>query len=72
VEYAKLVTHNWQVNDLGKILTEYCTEIAHINNFKRVFAETTKDNKAMISVFKKLGFHVEYDSDTNVSVHKEL
>ncbi|MDD3130478.1 MAG: bifunctional acetate--CoA ligase family protein/GNAT family N-acetyltransferase [Bacteroidales bacterium] len=72
VEYAILVTDNWQGKDLGKILTEYCTEIAHINNFKRIFAETTKDNKAMISVFKKQGFHIEYDSVTNVSVHKEL
>jgi acetyltransferase len=37
-----------------------------------VFAETTKDNKAMISVFKKLGFKVHFDEDTNVSVSKEL
>ncbi|NCA85257.1 MAG: bifunctional acyl-CoA synthetase/GNAT family N-acetyltransferase [Clostridia bacterium] len=72
VEYAVLITDNWQGKDLGKILTEYCTEIARSNNFKRIFAETTKDNKAMISVFKKLGFQVEYDSDTNVSVNKEL
>jgi acetyltransferase len=72
VEYAILVTDSWQGKDLGKILTEYCTEIARASNFKRIFAETTKDNKAMISVFKKLGFHVEYHSDTNVSVNKEL
>jgi len=72
VEYAILVTDAWQRKDLGKILTEYCVEIAKINNFKRVYAETTKDNKAMISVFKKLGFHVEFGMDTNVSVYKEL
>jgi len=72
VEYAILITDAWQRKDLGKILTEYCVDIARQNNFKKVFAETTKDNKAMISVFKKLGFKVEFDEDTNVSVHKSL
>jgi acetyltransferase len=72
VEYAILITDAWQRKDLGKILTEYCVEIAKINNFKRVYAETTKDNKAMIAVFKKLGFSVEFGMDTNVSVYKEL
>ncbi len=72
VEYAILITDAWQGKDLGKTLTEYCVEIARINNFKKVFAETTKDNKAMISVFKKLGFKVHFDEDTNVSVSKDL
>ncbi|MCF8365461.1 MAG: GNAT family N-acetyltransferase [Bacteroidales bacterium] len=72
VEYAILVTDAWQRKDLGKILTEYCVDIARQNKFKKVFAETTKDNKAMIAVFKKLGFKVEFDEDTNVSVFKDL
>lgn len=72
VEYAVLITDAWQRKDLGKILTEYCVQIAKSNNFKRVYAETTKDNKAMIAVFKKLGFSVEFGTDTNVSVYKEL
>jgi acetyltransferase len=72
VEYAVLITDAWQGKDLGKILTEYCVLIAKSNNFKRVYAETTKDNKAMIAVFKKLGFSVEFGTDTNVSVYKEL
>lgn len=72
VEYAVLITDAWQRKDLGKILTQYCTEIAKINEFKRIFAETTKDNKPMISVFKKLGFEVTFNSDTTVSVSKDL
>lgn len=72
VEYAVLITDAWQRKDLGKILTQYCTEIAKINDFKRIFAETTKDNKPMISVFKKLGFSVTFNSDTTVSVSKDL
>jgi acetyltransferase len=72
VEYAVLITDAWQRKDLGKILTQYCVEIAKANNFKRIFAETTKDNKPMIAVFKKLGFEVSFNSDTTVSVTKDL
>jgi len=72
VEYAVLITDAWQRKDLGKILTQYCVEIAKANNFKRIFAETTKDNKPMIAVFKKLGFEVTFNSDTTVSVSKDL
>jgi acetyltransferase len=72
VEYAILITDAWQRKDLGKILTQYCLEIAKAANLKRIFAETTKDNKPMISVFKKLGFQVHFDEDTNVSVFKDL
>ncbi|NCC73714.1 MAG: bifunctional acyl-CoA synthetase/GNAT family N-acetyltransferase [Sphingobacteriia bacterium] len=72
VEYAILITDAWQRKDLGKILTQYCTEIARVNNFKHIFAETTKDNKPMISVFKKLGFEVSFNQDTTVSVSKYL
>ncbi len=72
VEYAVLITDEWQGKDLGKMLTEYCVEIARQNNFKKVYAETTKDNKAMIAVFRKLGFSVEFSEDTNVSVFKDL
>ena len=72
VEYAVLITDAWQGKDLGKILTQYCLEIAIANDLKRVVAETTKDNKPMISVFKKLGFIVNYNTDSTVSVSKDL
>nr|NQU92339.1 bifunctional acetate--CoA ligase family protein/GNAT family N-acetyltransferase [Bacteroidota bacterium] len=72
VEYAILITDAWQRKDLGKILTQYCLEIAVANNLKRVVAETTKDNKPMISVFKKLGFTVNFNADSTVSVGIDL
>ncbi len=72
VEYAILIADAWQGRDLGKILTQYCLEIAKANGLKKIFAETTKNNKPMISVFKKLSFDVEFDTDTNVSVFKSL
>ncbi len=72
VEYAILITDEYQKRDLGTILTAYCEDIAKKWKMKRVFAETTKDNKAMVAVFKKLGFEVTYNSDNTVSVSKEL
>lgn len=72
VEYAILITDEYQKRDLGTILTAYCEDIAKKWKMKRIFAETTKDNKAMIAVFKKLGFEVTYNSDNTVSVDKQL
>ncbi len=71
-EYAVLVSDNWQHNELGKILTQYCVEIAGNSGIKRVTAETTSDNKAMITVFRKLGFKVQFNDDTTVTVFKDL
>ncbi len=71
-EYAVLVTDDWQHKELGVKLTEYCEEIAKNAGVKKLYAETTKDNKAMIAVFRKQGFTVEYGDDNNVSVVKEF
>ena len=71
-EYAVLITDAWQHKDLGQILTNYCIEIARYSGIKRIAAETTKDNKSMIAVFKKLGFKVNFNDDTTVSVSKDL
>lgn len=71
-EYAVLVTDKWQHNELGFILTQYCVEIAKTAGIKRVSAETTSDNKAMITVFRKLGFVVNFNEDTTVTVYRDL
>jgi acetyltransferase len=70
-EYAVLVTDEWQNKELGHKLTAYCEEIARVAGIKTLYAETTRDNKGMISVFKKLGFSIEYD-DENVEAVKKL
>ena len=72
VEYAILITDAFQKRELGTILTNYCIEIAKKWKMNKIFAETTKDNKAMVAVFKKLGFEVTYNSDNTVSVSREL
>ncbi len=71
-EYAVLVTDEWQNKELGHKLTAYCEEIARIAGIKKLYAETTRDNKGMITVFKKLGFSIEYGDDDNVAVVKML
>ncbi len=71
-EYAVLVTDAWQHKDLGYILTSYCLDIALQAGITRVVAETTKENKAMVSVFRKLGFKIHFNDDTTVSVAKDL
>ncbi|MCK4678191.1 MAG: bifunctional acetate--CoA ligase family protein/GNAT family N-acetyltransferase [Bacteroidales bacterium] len=71
-EYAVLVTDEWQAKELGYMLTSYCEEIARMAGVKQMMAITTRDNKPMISVFKKLGFEVNYDESTTVSVIKNL
>ena len=72
VEYAVLITDSWQKKDLGKILTEYCINIASKWDLQRIVAQTTKDNQAMISVFRKLGFKLTFGSDSSVEVSKQL
>jgi acetyltransferase len=72
VEYAVLVTDKYQKKELGTLLTQYCVEIAKQWELKRVVAETTKDNPAMIAVFKKLGFQVGFNQDSTVSVTKVI
>jgi len=71
-EYAVLITDDWQHKDLGQILTSYCVEIAKEAGIKRLSAETTKDNKAMIAVFRKMGFEVFFNEDTTVTVSRQL
>ncbi len=71
-EYAVLVTDEWQHKELGLILTNYCEQIARLAGIKKLAAETTKDNKAMINVFKKLKFTVHFNDDTTVTVIKDF
>jgi len=73
VEFAVLVTDEWQNKGLGSILTDYCMDIAQKWNLKRVVAETTTDNHRMIAVFRKRGFEITTDrTGSLVEVTKEL
>ncbi len=72
VEYAILITDAWQKKDLGKILTEYCLKIAKNWDLKKIIAETTSDNKAMLAVFRKLDFSLHFEAGGSVHVTKDL
>nr|MDA3834170.1 GNAT family N-acetyltransferase [Spirochaetales bacterium] len=72
MEYAVLITDDWQKKELGYMLTEYCMKIAKDRSVKKLVAETTRDNKPMISVFRKLNFKIRFNEDTTVSVNKDL
>ena len=72
MEYAILITDIWQKKGLGYTITRYCMNIAKNKGIKRLVAETTKDNKPMITVFRKLNFKIHFNEDTTVSVHKFL
>jgi len=72
MEYAILITDAWQKKELGFTLTNYCMEIAKSRGVKKLAAETTKDNKPMISVFRKLNFKIRFNEDTTVSVYKDI
>ncbi len=73
VEYAILIIDAYQKKDLGNIITDFCMEIAKKWNLKKIVAQTTTDNKRMISVFQKRGFSVHTDTnDSTVEVEKEI
>jgi len=72
MEYAILITDKWQKKELGNIITEFCMDIAKRNGIKRLVAETTKNNKPMIAVFRRLNFKIQFNEDTTVSVFKNL
>jgi acetyltransferase len=72
MEYAILITDKWQKKELGYTLTNYCLGIAKSRGIKKLAAETTRDNKPMISVFRKLNFKIRFNEDTTVSVTKLL
>jgi acetyltransferase len=71
-EYAILITDAWQNKNLGTIITNFCVEISEEMGLKRIVAETTTENKAMISILKKLKFRIHVDADSKVFVIKEL
>jgi len=71
VEYAILIADAWQQKDLGNIITDFCLEVAEKGKLKKIVAQTTTDNKRMISVFQKRGFEVRINNqDSTVDVLK--
>jgi acetyltransferase len=71
-EFAVLVTDQWQKKGLGFLLTEYAIQIARVAHVRKVAAETTANNRAMLNLFKKLDFDIHYHEDSTVSISKVI
>jgi acetyltransferase len=73
VEYAALIIDDYQKKELGSIITDHCLDIARKWNLKRIIAQTTTDNRPMISVFERRGFKIIHNErDSTVDAVLEL
>ena len=55
-EFALVVADKWQFKGLGNQFTDYILQIARARKIKKIYAKFLKENKPMISIFKKRGF----------------
>jgi len=65
-EYAILIGDEWQGQDLGLRLTEFCLEIAKSWGIKRLVATTERTNFRMIALFRRFGFDLTDDHEEQV------
>jgi len=70
-DYAVIVEDRWQGRGLGSVLTDRMLEVARLWGLRRVTAETTPDNGAMVNVFWRRGFRLDRREDAVLAV-KEL
>ncbi len=66
VEYAVLVPEAWQNMKLGSQLTDFCLDISARWKLKKVVAQTTTHNHRMINVFKRHGFSIHTDMQSEL------
>ncbi len=65
-EMSFLVSDKWQGNGLGTKLVDYALEIAKEKGVENLYAIMLPDNYRAISLTKKMGFDLEYLSDSTV------
>ncbi len=67
-DFGILIADPWQSQGIGRLLTEYCVEIAQQWQLRRVTAITSASNPRMVKIFKNLGFSVEREPDDDVVI----
>jgi len=73
VEFAILITDEWQNKNLGNILTDYCVEISKKWNMKKIIAYSFRSNNRLINMLDKRGFIIEsIGNDSSVFIYKQL
>ena len=50
------VSANWQKKGLGKMLIEYFTNYARLENAKSIWLDVRESNQGAVSLYKKMGF----------------
>jgi len=63
-EFAILVADAWQSRGIGGLMLSYSLEIAARWGLKRVYGETSPDNRAMLATFRSRGFQLQAQGDT--------
>jgi acetyltransferase len=72
-EYALIIADQWHRRGLGMLMTEYCAQIAKGWGLSSVYAETTRGNVAMVTLFEKQGFEITGDDgDGSILLTKKL
>ena len=71
-EYAVIVCDEYQGRGLGSILTNYCTEIARKWGIKTLVAETSPNNRQMLSLFSRKNFALNRQVSDVVICKKDL
>jgi len=64
-EFAVVVSDKWQRHGIGQRLMLGLMEAARNKGFRVIEGEILTDNKPMIGLVKKLGFHVETSPEDN-------
>ena len=64
-DYGVHVADTFQHRGLGLLLTQKCVEIGRRWGLTRIIGETTTDNLAMIRIFRRLGFEVDFRAEEN-------
>jgi len=60
-KYAILIADTWQNKGLGKLLTDYCIQIAKEWGIKQIKAQTTLQNHKIINLLKIQNFDIIVD-----------
>ena len=63
-EFAVLVGDAWQGQGIGSNLLDKCLLIAKGQGFKTVHGIVLKENRNMLALGKKLGFHIKKEPDS--------
>jgi len=71
-EYAVIVVDRWQGHGLGSLLTDYCLEVSKQWGVKSVVAETSKDNRKALDIFRKRGFKLDGQQEEDVVLASKL